>query len=139
MGAAPLGPQARRQPAARRGVLEEGVVLERQVAELQIRLAGTGLDRHQLRIRDLEDESVEIGQLLPAPVDPVVVGIALRDEALRRRRRRGTPRLQRRHVGIVHLLLPVLAQEDLDPIARLRVLDQRGELGRIRVPLVELL
>ena len=87
MRGARLGPEQRGEPAARLALPEEGVVLEHEAAGLQVDLAGAGLDRDQLAVDDLEDEPVDVGQLLAAAVDAVEVGVALGDEALRRRLR----------------------------------------------------
>ena len=117
MRRARLGPQQRRQPVARLALLEEGVVLEDQPARLQVGLAGAGLDRDQLAVDDLQDEPVDVGQLLALLVDTVEVGVA-------HRRRSAVPAavvsIQGCSVGIVRIVEivePVLAQEQLHPVA----------------------
>ena len=49
------------------------------------------------------------------------------------------PGLERRVVGVVEVVEPVLAQEQLHPVARPGLLDQVAELARVGVALVELL
>jgi hypothetical protein len=132
-------PEHRPEPVARLALLEEGVVLEDQAARLQVGLAGAGLDRNQLVVDHLEQHPVDVGQLHARGIDPVVVGVALGDEALGRRPRHDHPGLQRRQVGIVELVHVVLAPVELGPVARPVRRDQASELVRVGVFLVELL
>ncbi len=106
---------ARRAPQERAvavhllALLEEGVVVEVEVARLQVGVAGAGLGRNQLRVGDREHQAIDIGQLAAALVDAVEVGIAHGDEAVGRRTRGVGPGLQRRQVGIVALVEVVQA------------------------------
>ena len=132
-------PEQGGEPVARLALAQEGVVLEHEVARLQVDLAGAGLDRHQLAVDDVEHEAVDVGQLLAGLVDPVEVGVALGDEALRRRPGDQPPGHQGRHVGVVEVVEAVLAQEQLDPVARAVLGDRLLELLRVGILLVELL
>ena len=114
-------------------------MLEEQAARLEVGLAGAGLDRHQLVVDDVEHHPVDVGQLLTVGVDPVEVGVALEDEALGRRRRGQLPGLERRQLRVLELVHVVVAAVELRPVARLGLLDQRRQLLRIGVALVELL
>ena len=67
------------------------------------------------------------------------VGVALGHEALRRRLGDQAPGLQRRHLRIVEVVEPVLAQEQLDPVARAVLGDPLLQLLGVGVLLVELL
>lgn len=81
MRRARLRPEQGGQAVALLALLEERVVLEDDLARLQVDLAGAGLDRDQLAVDDLEDEPVDVGQLLPLAVDAMEVRVALGDEA----------------------------------------------------------
>jgi len=110
------------------------------VAALQIRLAQPCLGRHQVGRRDGEDNAVEIGQLHALGVDPVVIGIAHEHEALRRRRRREDPWVERRQIDVVVGVHHVHAAVDRHPArTRLAALRRFGDLGRVSVADVELL
>ena len=139
MRAARGGPETGHEIAALLALLEEGVVLEEQAARLEVGLAGAGLDRHQLVVDDVEHHPVDVGQLLTVGVDPVEVGVALEDEALGRRWRGQLPGLERRQLRVLELVHVVVAAVELRPVARLGLLDHRGELVGVGVALVELL
>ena len=72
--------------------------LHGQAAEQEVGFAGIGLRGEQAARGDVHEDAVDIRKLLPLRVDAVVVGIALEDEAVRRRRVRHAPGLQRRQV-----------------------------------------
>ena len=112
--------------------------LNDEAARLQVGLAGAGLDRDQLAVDHVQDHAVEIGQLLPVGVDPVIVRIALGDEANGRWPGPHHPRLQGRQVRIVEPVHAIAPPVQLRPVARLVLLDLAGELSRIGIRLVEL-
>ena len=53
----------------------------RQAAEQEIDLARIGLRGEKAACRDVHDDAVDIGKLLPRRVHAVIISIALEDEA----------------------------------------------------------
>ena len=138
MRPAPRPPQERAVAVTLFSLLEEGVVVEVEVARLQVRIARARLRRNQLRVGDREHEAVEVGELAPALIDAVEVRVAHGDEAIGRRPRRVVPGLQRRQVRVVALVEVVHAVMHRGPPARGGALGFRL-LHLRRVLLVELL
>ena len=62
---------------------QECIILELQVPGLQISLAASGFRSDQFGPGNGQNNLVHIGQLMTGAVDPVVIGIALENEAFR--------------------------------------------------------
>ena len=138
MRTARRAPQERAVAVGLLALLEEGVVVEVEIARLQVGVARARLRGNQLRIGDREHEAIDVRQLAPALVHPVEVGVAHGDEAVGRRPRGVVPGLQRRQIGIVGLVEVVHAVMHRGPAALGRAFGFRLlHLGRVL--LVELL
>ena len=123
-----------------RVLLEERVVVEAQVARLQIDVAGAGLGRYQLAVGDVDDDAVDVGKLPARLVDAMEVRVAHEHEARRRQGRRVDPRLQRRQIRIVEAELLVLLLVVPGPAAgsgRLRLRLRLVETDVLRMELAQ--
>ena len=119
-------------------LLEERVVVEAQVARLQVDVAGAGLRRDQLVVGDADDDAVDVRKLPSRAVDAVEIRVAHEHEARGRQRRRVHPRLERRQVRVVEPELLVLLLMQPGPVARARLRRERVGLLEPGVARVEL-
>ncbi len=121
------------------GVLQEGVVVEAQIARLQVALAGAGLGRDDLAVGDVHEDAVDIGELPSGAVDAMEIGVALEDEAIGGRPRLEHPGLERGKVGVVVAIGVVEPVVERHPVALLALLDELRELVLVGVFRMELL
>jgi hypothetical protein len=133
IGAAGRLPQANPISIARLAFLEERVVVESEIARLQIGFAGARLQWHDLVVGDQHDDFVDVGQLPAGRVDAVIVRVAPEHEAIGRRSGRQHPGLQRRQVRVVVLILIVGSVVQHHPVAYPRLFHLGFELGLGRV------
>jgi hypothetical protein len=120
-------------------VLQEGVVVEAQIARLQVALAGAGLGRDDLAVGNVHEDAVDIGELPSGAVDAMEIRIALEDEAIGGRPRLEHPGLERGQVGIVVAIGVVEAVVERHPVALLALLDELREFVLVGVFRMELL
>ena len=121
--------------------LDEGKILESQIAGLQIGFARAGLGRDQFAVGLVHHDLVDIGQLTALLVDPVIEGIAPRRKAGGGRPGDVDPGLQARQIRIVELVHVVLAVMQSRPIAltfRLGRLVQRRLVAEVGVEFLEI-
>src|SRR5258707_9256401 len=91
---------------------------------MQIALAGACLGRNNLVVGDGHENAIDIGKLPAGAVDAMVVGVALKDEAVGRRPRLEDPWLERRQVRIVVSVGVVDAIVERRPVALFALLDE---------------
>ena len=116
MGPLHRAPQVDRLVVAFLAFLQEGVVLEGDVAALKVRFPGPGLGRDQVAKADVHDHPVDVGKLAPGGVDAVEERIAHEHEPLRGRFGGVHPRLQRRHFRIIQGIHAVLGLMQHRPV-----------------------
>ena len=120
-------------------LFEERVVVEAEIACLQVALPCPGFCRNQIGRAHQQHDLVDIGQLLTVLVDPMVVRVAIEFEAFGRSGRRVPPRLQGRHFRIFRPVLAAKAGVDCGPVTEASLLDQLGQGIRIGIFLMILL
>jgi len=79
LAARPGPPQPHLVVVGRLAGFQKGVVVEAEIACLQIAFAGAGLGRDDLAAGDREHHPVEIRQLMAGAVNPVIIRVPLKD------------------------------------------------------------
>ena len=139
MRALARAPEADLVAARLLAALQEGHIVEPEIARLEIAGAGGGLRRYEAARGNVHHHAVDIGKLAAAAVDAVVKGVAGEEEAVGRRAGQRHPGLQGRQVRIVVLVLAVELVVQRSPASPARLFHGPGQFLRRRMGRVEAL
>ena len=137
----PLGrrPQADGEIVPRFPPLEEGEVVELEIAGLKVGFPAARLGGDQFGAGDGHDHPVRVGKLPAFGIDPVIIGIARENESVGRRLGGQDPRLKGRQLRIDVPVLAALAEQERHPVALFFLLHLEFKFRRVRVAFMKLL
>ena len=121
------------------GLLQHGVMPKADCPILQIGVTRRHLGGNDFIGADIQKVAVDIGQLLPAFVDAVEVGVSLEHILLRGRCGARPPGLKRRQIGVFRPVLPRHLCMQRPPVVHALFRDEGIELRLVLIILVELL
>src|SRR5689334_7130888 len=105
-------------------LLEKSVVVETQITRLKVALSRASLGRNDFAVRNRQDHPIDVGQLIPLLVYPVIVWVSLKHEAVGRWSRLQYPRFKRRQIWVVVSVHRIQFIVERRPIALLRLSHQ---------------